>query len=209
MPRAATRSYDSRRRARSRGARTAVKPIVVPVARPATPPAVRIIIATPVIRVEVSGQVFEAPLPSRPVHVGSGDSADLKLACAGVGKDHFVLQPLPDGRHVVKDLASGYPTRVNGIEAHQVSLREGDVIEVGEARIVYRPLPAEAAPPPPPPASPAARPRLGRLRRRPRGPRARGRRTGVRRTGVRRTGARRRPRRPRLAPGAPTASRAR
>mgnify|MGYP000122615720 CR=1 FL=1 len=39
---------------------------------------------------------------------------------------------------MLRDAKSGQPTTVNGIAVRQVSLRDGDVIQVGEARIQYR-----------------------------------------------------------------------
>ena len=73
MPRAARRAYDlgSRPRARGSGRRRCASPEIRPSPRSA-------------IRIEVAGPAFEAPLPPRPSASGSGDSCDLKLACAGV-----------------------------------------------------------------------------------------------------------------------------
>jgi uncharacterized protein YkwD len=113
----------------------------------------------PRIRIDVAGQAFEAPLPEAPVRVGSAESCDLRLSCAGVAAEHCVIEPQAGGQHRLRDLQSGRETRVNGVVAHQVSLKPGDVIEVGEARITY----ADAPAPEPAPAvavrpSPAARP---------------------------------------------------
>jgi len=108
-----------------------------------------------VIRVEVSGSAFEAPLPARPVRVGSGEGADLRLEAAGVSSTQCVLETLADGRVVVKDASSGIPTFVNGIEIQQVSLRPGDVLQVGAAKIVLREEQPEPATPPAPASAPA------------------------------------------------------
>ena len=91
----------------------------------------------PTIRIEVGGQSFEAPLPDAPVTIGASEQADLRLQCGGVADKHCTLSPLPDGRHKLADGNSGYGTLLNGTSVKQVSLSEGDVIQVGEARIVY------------------------------------------------------------------------
>ena len=112
------------------------------------------------IRIEVSGQSFDAPLPAAAVSVGRAEDADLRLQCDGVAGQHCVLEPLPGGRYKLRDANSGYPTRVNGIVVKQVSLSDGDVIEVGAVRIVYTtagaPAPTPAATPAPAPAAAAA-----------------------------------------------------
>jgi uncharacterized protein YkwD len=113
------------------------------------------------IRIDVPGRTFAANLPASRVRVGSGAGCDLRLGGAGVATEHFDLEPLPDGRWRLRDLQSGRPTKVNGVDARQVSLRPGDVIEVGDARIHFDPsgTPTAAAPrevAAPSPARPAA-----------------------------------------------------
>lgn len=97
-------------------------------------------IETPTIRIEVADSIWEAPLPPRAVRVGSGETCDLRLGCEGVATDHCVFRPLAGGRFVVKDASSGLPTRVNGAEIQQIRLEPGDVVEVGDARIVFAPV---------------------------------------------------------------------
>ena len=132
----------------------------------------------PAIRIQIGGQSFDAPLPAAAVSIGAAEGVDLRLQAAGVAAAHCVLEPLIDGRHVLKDSGSGYGTKVNGYTVKQVSLGEGDVIEVGDVRITYfaaaqgaaaspaaepEPVPAAmipsvdapvSAPPPPPPPPP-------------------------------------------------------
>ncbi len=90
------------------------------------------------IVIELAGQAFESDLPDRPVVVGRGEGTDLRLLDDDIGLTQCRIEALGDGRHVVRDLASGRPTRVNGLEVQQVSLADGDVVEVGTARITYR-----------------------------------------------------------------------
>jgi uncharacterized protein YkwD len=109
------------------------------------------------IRIEVPGRTFLADLPERPVRIGSSVECELRLRCEGVAKVHCVIDPLPDGRHRLRDLASGLPLLVNDLEVQQVALRPGDRIQVGEARIEYGatdPVPAPPRPAPPPAAPP-------------------------------------------------------
>lgn len=111
----------------------------------------------PAIRIEIQGQSFDAPLPDAAVRIGSAEEADLCLASSGIGSEQCVLEPLQGGRFKLRDAGSGYPTKVNGIEIQQVSLADGDVIEVGDARITYVAAGA-AAPPAARAATPAAAP---------------------------------------------------
>ena len=127
----------------------------------------------PAIRIEIQGQSFDAPLPDSPVRIGKNPDVDLVIQGDGVGGEHCVLEPLGGGRTKIKNLGSGYDTLVNGVAIKQISLNDGDVVEVGTARITYLAnaagAPAEAipeaieeipaAPPPPAPApkAPAAK----------------------------------------------------
>ena len=137
----------------------------------------------PAIRIEIQGQSFDAPLPDAPVRIGKNPDVDLAIQGAGVGGEHCVLEPLGGGRTKLKDLGSGYETLVNGVPVKQISLNDGDVVQVGEARITYLahaagaapeaipdaiPSGAEAipaaAPPPPPPPPPPARPKAAKAK---------------------------------------------
>ncbi|MDJ0523083.1 MAG: CAP domain-containing protein [Planctomycetota bacterium] len=112
----------------------------------------------PAIRIEIQGQSFDAPLPDAAVRIGSAEDADLRLQVSGLGSEQCVLEPLPGGRFKLRDSGSGYPTKVNGIEIKQVSLSDGDLIEIGDARITYVASGAPAAAPAPAVPAPAARP---------------------------------------------------
>lgn len=104
----------------------------------------------PAIRIEIQGQSFDAPLPEAPVRIGKNPDTDLCIQGDGVGGEHCVLEPLGGGRTKIKDLGSGYETLVNGVAIKQISLNDGDVVEVGTARITYLATaagaPAEAIP---------------------------------------------------------------
>ncbi|MDF1699846.1 MAG: FHA domain-containing protein, partial [Planctomycetota bacterium] len=109
----------------------------------------------PAIRILIQGQSFDAPLPEAPVRIGKSADADLCIQGGGVGGEHCVLEPLGGGRTKLKDLGSGYETLVNGVAVKQISLNDGDLIEVGEAKITYLAT-AAGAPEPQPEAIPEA-----------------------------------------------------
>src|SRR5262245_27669447 len=112
----------------------------------------------PSLRIEVSGQVVVARLTDAVVRVGRDVDCDLRIDDKTVSATHLQIEPLPGGGHKLTDLNSGLPTRVNGLVVKRVSLKPGDVIDVGPARIVYDPEnapfvtgnPAVAAPAPAP-----------------------------------------------------------
>ncbi|MCC7139749.1 MAG: FHA domain-containing protein [Planctomycetes bacterium] len=126
----------------------------------------------PSLRIEIAGQVVTARLSDAAVRVGREPTSDLRIDDAAVSAAHCTIEPLPGGGHKLTDLNSGRPTKVNGLVVKRVSLKPGDVIEVGPARITYlagdavapaatAPAPAAAvapAPPRPVPAAVAARP---------------------------------------------------
>ena len=133
------------------------------------------------LRIDVHGQRFEVTLPPERVTVGSGPDADLRLEAEGIAHVHCTLEPLGENRIKVKDADSGLPTVVKGSKTKQASVRAGDTIELGPARltvmevahdeVVVMEVPAPAAPPPPPPRAapaqggspqPAATPRVRR-----------------------------------------------
>ena len=112
----------------------------------------------PSLRIAIQDQVFEATVPAAPVRVGSGPSADICIASPTVAAEHCVIEPLPNGALKVKDAKSGRPTQVNGNTIRQVSLKYGDEIRVGDARIRLIPDDQRASTVPPAPAADASQP---------------------------------------------------
>jgi uncharacterized protein YkwD len=110
----------------------------------------------PSLRIEVGGQVVFARLTDAPVRVGRDASCDLRIDAPDVSSAHLAIEPLPTGGHKLTDLNTGRPTKVNGLVVKRVSLKNGDRVEVGPARITYL-VDAEGAPAPAPapPAAPA------------------------------------------------------
>src|SRR5262249_31091162 len=113
----------------------------------------------PSLWIEVGGQRVVARLPDAPVRVGRDAGCDLRIDHPAVSSAHLQIEPLPGGGHKLVDLNSGLPTRVNGLVVKRVSLKPGDVVEIGPARLVYDPeaapagrRPAAAPPPAPSPS---------------------------------------------------------
>ena len=120
------------------------------------------------LRIEVHGQHFEVDIPAARVEIGSGPSADLRLDVEGVASAHCTLEPLGEDRLKVRDAGSGLETRVAGAVVRQASLKVGQVLALGPARLTL--LTCEAAPAPvtaPPPAAASAAPPPGRIATRP------------------------------------------
>src|SRR5262245_63111845 len=98
------------------------------------------------LRIELLGQVVPARLPDGPVRIGRDASCELRLDVAGISALHATIEPIPGGGHKLVDANSGVPTKVNGVAAKRVRLNDGDVIEVGPARIAYAVADAVPAP---------------------------------------------------------------
>lgn len=117
------------------------------------------------IRIDIRGRSFEADLPlGHAVRVGRQAGLELTLDADGVAAVHCTLEALPDGRVRLVDGGSGQPTRRNGAVVKQAALSEGDVVELGTARIAVGAPALDAAAPaaPPPPAEFQGQPRAAR-----------------------------------------------
>lgn len=85
-------------------------------------------------------EVQEPGLPTRKLEltapvlrVGTDDRSAVKLAAAGVGRMHALIE-LREGTVGLIDLGSA-PTSVNGVVVTHATLRPGDVIQLGEATL--------------------------------------------------------------------------
>ena len=115
------------------------------------------------IRIELHGQTVTARLEGRVIRIGRDSECDLTVDDPSVAAVHVTIEPFGSGGHKLIDANSGRPTKVNGLVVKRVSLKAGDVIDVGPARITYvvdaaasapaaRPRPAPTAAPPAPAA---------------------------------------------------------
>lgn len=91
------------------------------------------------------GQTFYQPLEGRPLLLGSGETADLRLQEHGVAVAHARIEPGADGRPPQLCAVGDAELRVNGAAVQRAELALGDRIELGCAvlvvgRSVSRPL---------------------------------------------------------------------
>jgi len=109
-------------------------------------------------------------LGEEPVVCGRDESCEVLLKDIKASRRHCVVEPLGGGRWRLRDLDSGNGTRVNGQKVASAVLEPDDVVQIGDARILFA---GEAAAVVAAPAAPAAaeapppgeRPRAGARRR--------------------------------------------
>jgi hypothetical protein len=77
------------------------------------------------------------PLDARVTVLGRGTEADVRLSDTGVSRRHAEVRVEP-GSIVVADLGSTNGTRLNGRPVTTSALSDGDVIELGGSRLVFR-----------------------------------------------------------------------
>jgi hypothetical protein len=77
------------------------------------------------------------PLDARTTVIGRGADADVRLSDTGVSRLHCEVRVEP-GSWVLADRGSTNGTRVNGRPVSTSVLRDGDVIELGGSRLVFR-----------------------------------------------------------------------
>jgi hypothetical protein len=77
------------------------------------------------------------PLDARVTTIGRGAEADVRLSDTGVSRLHAEVRVEP-GSIVVADLGSTNGTRVNGRAVQSAPLSDGDVVEMGGSRLVFR-----------------------------------------------------------------------
>jgi pSer/pThr/pTyr-binding forkhead associated (FHA) protein len=85
--------------------------------------------------------------------IGRSDENQIQIIKPGISRAHAVVRAVAGG-FVIKDLDSQNGTFVNGERATECQLADGDIVEVGTVRFVFRmPWPAPDAP-----ATPGGRP---------------------------------------------------
>ncbi|GGQ81400.1 FHA domain-containing protein [Couchioplanes azureus] len=106
-----------------------------------------------------AGTVRLVPLTAGPLAIGRAPANELTIDSRSVSRLHAVLERFPSGWSI-RDLGSTNGTTVNGVRLRQArQLRDGDRIEIGPARLLFR-APAdhpatETVSTDPPPAPPA------------------------------------------------------
>lgn len=115
-------------RSRAVASHDGLAPRPVPAERAATRP--RLVMST------ADGE-RTVPLDARVTVVGRGSEADVRLSDTGVSRLHAEVRVEP-GSYVVVDRGSTNGTRVNGRPVSTAPLTDGDVIELGASRLVFR-----------------------------------------------------------------------
>jgi hypothetical protein len=83
--------------------------------------------------------------PERPVTIGREATNTVAIDSPFVSKAHAIFQ-YSAGQYVLEDLGSANGTRVNGAAISTAAVRLGDVIEIGDERLVFIDRAAGAAP---------------------------------------------------------------
>jgi pSer/pThr/pTyr-binding forkhead associated (FHA) protein len=79
--------------------------------------------------------------PGEGVRLGRARDTDVPLAAPRASRHHAAVVPVGHG-HAVRDLGSTNGTRLNGfLLDREMPLADGDVLDVGGARVVYRSRP--------------------------------------------------------------------
>lgn len=117
------------------------------------------------LKVFIAGQERTVFLGEAPLVLGRDAHCDVPIADLKVSRRHCVLEPLGGGRWQVRDLDSGNGTRVNGEKVEARELAREDVIEVGDAKVLFAAEAAAVVAASAPAPAPAAEPREPARRR--------------------------------------------
>lgn len=96
----------------------------------ASRPAARLFVA------EGPDQGKSVELSAAAITVGRSRGSSLALTESSASKEHFKIEPSPDGFRLV-DLGSSFGTRVNGVEVQEIQLRPFDRISIGETLLHF------------------------------------------------------------------------
>jgi hypothetical protein len=83
------------------------------------------------------------PLEGQLIRIGRHQDNDIKLADSSVHRHHAMIQRTAEEDFVITDLSGkdGNGVRVNGERTEQARLTDGDVIELGRARLKFEHAP--------------------------------------------------------------------
>ncbi len=103
----------------------------------------RLRVQASILRVHEGPDVgLEYRLEDRPVVVGRGETADLRLGDATVSREHVRIQPCEDGWRIL-DLGSKSGTRLGDARIESARLEDGSRIRIGATLLVLRTRTAE------------------------------------------------------------------
>jgi pSer/pThr/pTyr-binding forkhead associated (FHA) protein len=89
------------------------------------------------LAVEAGGEQRMVRLEAGATHIGRSWAADVVLEDQAVSRRHAIVFAAEDSVRILDD-RSANGTRVNGREATDVELADGDVVQVGRAVLIYR-----------------------------------------------------------------------
>ena len=88
-------------------------------------------------QIEGEGAPKRVVLDQSQIVIGRADDAQLRLASRRASRYHAVL--IRRGLdYVIRDTDSHNGIYLNGVKVHTATLREGDVIQIGDCAFVYR-----------------------------------------------------------------------
>jgi hypothetical protein len=83
-------------------------------------------------------------LAGQTIRIGRHADNDIRLSDSSVHRYHAVIQRTPEEEFIITDLSgnAGNGVRINGERTEQARLADGDVIELGRARLKFENAPA-------------------------------------------------------------------
>lgn len=111
---------------------------------------IRLIVGDP------EGNSYAIPFPAGRVVIGRDPGASVPLDHRSISRKHCELVEDPAGGHIVRDLGSTNGTILNGVQVTEAAIHPGDVLQLGNLRIVIEREGEEMPMPPlsPPPEAP-------------------------------------------------------
>ncbi len=89
------------------------------------------------------GRVGTVPLAGQTIRIGRHEDNDIRLADSSVHRYHAVIQRTAEEGFVITDVSGkeGNGVRINGMRTAQAQLADGDVIELGRAKLKFENAP--------------------------------------------------------------------
>ncbi|MGC4085660.1 MAG: FHA domain-containing protein [Vicinamibacterales bacterium] len=93
--------------------------------------------ASAVLVLEDEGDVQEFAIIGPESTIGRADQNQIQIVKPGISRKHAVIEETPDG-YLLRDLQSNNGTYVNGERIEEQLLMDGDVVELGPVKLVFR-----------------------------------------------------------------------
>lgn len=89
------------------------------------------------------GRIGTVPLAGQTIRIGRHEDNDIRLADSSVHRYHAVIQRTDEEGFVITDVSGkeGNGVRINGERAAQAQLVDGDLIELGRAKLKFESAP--------------------------------------------------------------------